>query len=330
MAERTAGGYWVGFDLGATKMMAVVFDPDFKIVGRRRRKTKSGNDGEEGVDRIRETIVQALEEARVEPRQIAGIGFGTPGPLNIAKGIILATPNLGWKALPLKQLIQKEFGQPVAVLNDVDAGTYGEYRFGAGQGARCVLGVFPGTGIGGGCVYEGRVLTGRTLSCVEIGHMQLMPNGPLCGCGQRGCLEALASRLAIAQAAAAAAARGTAPFLLKEAGTDIANIRSSVLAQSIAAGDKAVEAIVREAARWLGVGIANAVNLLSPDVVVLGGGLVEAMPELFMEEADRTSHARVMPAFRDTFKLATAKLGDDATATGAAAWARDSLDQRQA
>ena len=165
MAERTAGGYWVGFDLGATKMMAVVFDPDFKIVGRRRRKTKSGNDGEEGVDRIRETIVQALEEARVEPRQIAGIGFGTPGPLNIAKGIILATPNLGWKALPLKQLIQKEFGQPVAVLNDVDAGTYGEYRFGAGQGARCVLGVFPGTGIGGGCVYEGRVLTGRTLSC---------------------------------------------------------------------------------------------------------------------------------------------------------------------
>jgi glucokinase len=132
----------------------------------------------------------------------------------------------------------------------------------------------------------------------------------------------VSSRLAVAAAAAAAAIRGEAPHLLADVGTDLANIRSSALRRAIDSGDTAVERIVRLAAAWLGVGVASAVNLMAPEVVVLGGGMVEAMPALFQEEVEKSARRHVMPAFKDTFKVQPAKLGDYAAATGAAAWAR--------
>src|SRR5262245_152986 len=210
---------------------------------------------------------------------------------------------------------------PTVVLNDVDSGVYGEYRFGAGKNARCLVGVFPGTGIGGGCVYEGQVLRGKNVSCLEIGHVQVNPSGLLCGCGRVGCLETEASRLAIAAAAAMAAYRGEAPHLLAAAGTDLANIRSGVLADAIQAGDRVIERIVQRAARMIGSVVGDVVNLLAPDVVVLGGGLVEAMPDLLVNEVEQAARQRAAPPFAKTFKLAAAKLGDDAVVRGAAAWA---------
>jgi glucokinase len=207
------------------------------------------------------------------------------------------------------------------VLNDVDAGVYGEYRFGAGKNARCLVGVFPGTGIGGGCVYEGEVLRGRAMSCFEIGHVQVNPNGLPCGCGRTGCLETEASRLAIGAAAAMAAYRGEAPHLLASAGTDLANIRSSVLAEAIAAGDTVIQRIVERAALLIGGAVGDVVNLLAPDVVVLGGGLVEAMAEIFVPKVEQAARQRAAPPFSKTFKVAAAKLGDDAVVRGAAAWA---------
>src|SRR5262245_38055008 len=211
---------------------------------------------------------------------------------------------------------------PTVVLNDVDAGVYGEYRFGAGKNARCLVGVFPGTGIGGGCIYEGQILRGKNVSCFEIGHVQINPNGLPCGCGRIGCLETEASRLAIAAAAATAAFRGEAPHLLAAAGTDLANVRSGVLAEAIQAGDTIIEQIVQRAARLIGWAVGDVVNLLAPDVIVLGGGLVEAMPELFVEEVEQAARRRAAPPFSKTFKVAAAKLGDDAVVRGAAAWAQ--------
>jgi glucokinase len=267
----------------------------------------------------------------VDPKDVAGIGVGSPGPLDLDNGVILNTPNLGWENAPLKKTLEKAFGCPALVVNDVDAGVYGEYRFGAGQGSRCALGVFPGTGIGGGCVYEGKIVRGRNRSVMEFGHMQVMPDGPLCGCGRRGCVEAVASRLAISAAAAAAAYRGEAPKLLESAGgMDLANIRSSVLVDSVNGGDRVVEEIIRDAARWLGIAIGNVVNLLGPDVVILGGGLVEAMPEIYVEEVARSANARVMPSFEGSFKVVAATLADDATVMGAAAWAQDVVEGKGA
>ncbi len=174
-------------------------------------------------------------------------------------------------------------------------------------------------------MYDGEILRGKRNSCMEIGHISVTPDGHLCGCGLRGCLETEASRLAIAAEVAKAAFRGEAPTILKLAGTNVGDIRSSMLAEAIAAGDKAVEQIVRRAARVLGTAVASCVHLLCPDVIVLGGGLVEAMPELYIEAVASAARKAVMSSFVDTFKVVAAKLGDDAGVMGCAAWAEKSL-----
>jgi glucokinase len=322
MTEARNSRPWAGFDLGGTKMLAAAFSPEFRVLGRRRRKTKGAEGAKAGLDRIIETIRDALAEARLLNEKLAGIGVGCPGNVDLEKGVVIDSANLGWKNVPIRDALEKEFKCPTVVLNDVDAGVYGEYRFGAGKGSRCLVGVFPGTGIGGGCVYEGKVLRGKSVSCFEVGHMQVNPNGLPCGCGRVGCLETEASRLAISAAAAAAAFRGEAPHLLAAAGTDLANIRSGVLAEAIQAGDEVVERIVERAARFIGRAVGDVVNLLAPDVIVLGGGLVEAMPELFLEEVEQAARQRAAPPFSKLFKVAAAKLGDDAVVRGAAAWAQ--------
>ncbi len=323
MKKPSKNGYRVGFDLGGTKMLAEVYNRDYKRVGARRRKTKGGIGASAGLDRIIETIDQALADAGIRRRQLASIGMGVPGMLDLNKGILLQAPNLGWHHLPLRKALQKEFKVPVGVANDVDAGTYGEYRFGAARKARCVVGVFPGTGIGGACVYEGRVLRGKVGSCMEIGHLQVRSDGDYCGCGRRGCLETVASRLALSAQLAAAAFRGETPRLLAMAGTEIAQIRSGVIAAAIAGGEKTVERIVRAAARQLGQAMVGLVHLLNPDVFVLGGGLVEELPALYRAEVEKALEEGVLPAFRGSYKVVIARLGDQATALGAAALAAD-------
>jgi glucokinase len=325
MDETSKDRTWVGFDLGGTKMMAAAFDAEFRVIGRKRRKTKGNEGAKAGMERIAQTIRDALDEAKRPHASIAGIGIGAPGNIDLDRGVILDSSNLGWKHVHVRDLLEKEFNCPVVMLNDVDAGVYGEYRFGAGKGARCVIGVFPGTGIGGGCVYEGQILRGRTLSCFEIGHMQVTQHGLPCGCGRNGCLETEASRLAIAAQAATAAFRGEAPHLFAAAGTDVTAMRSGVLAEAIKAGDTAIEKIIQRAAMFIGDAVGNIVNLLAPDIVVLGGGLVEAMPDLMVKSIEESARKRAAPPFAKTFKVVAAKLGDDAVARGAGAWVNRSL-----
>lgn len=319
---RSTKKHFVGFDLGGTKMLATVYDADFKPVAARRRKTKEFKGPRAGVQGIIKTIDEALEIAELPRTALGGIGIGCPGVLELDKGVIQHAPNLGWRNVPLARDLQKVFGCKVHLINDVDAGTYGEYRFGAGKGARCVVGVFPGTGIGGGCVYDGKLIRGRVSSCFEFGHLHMTAKGGLCGCGRWGCLETVAGRLAISAEAAKAAFRGQAPHLLEMAGTDLTSIRSRVLAEAAEAGDEAVEEIIRRAARYLGVAVASVVNLMAPDVIVLGGGMVEAMPKPFLEEVRSAVKEQSMKPFRGV-KVVAAKLSDDAGVMGAAAFAAD-------
>ena len=311
---------WIGFDLGGTKMLCQAFDSEFSCLSRNRNRTRGYEGSKSGVERIIKLIAETLEAINLPSEDLGGICIGCPGPLDLDEGVIVEAPNLGWKDVRIKEKLEREFGCPAAIMNDVDAGVYAEYRFGAAKGARCVLGVFPGTGIGGGCVYEGEILRGRTGSAMEVGHMQINSGGPLCGCGRRGCLEAVASRLAISSAVCQAAYRGDAPYLMEHFGTDLTNIRSKALSQAIANGDEVIEEIVCNAARQIGIAIGNLVNLLLPDTVVLGGGLVEAMPDLFVAPVRKSANKRTMPSFVDTFDVVAAKLGDDAAIMGAAAW----------
>ncbi|AWT59127.1 MAG: Glucokinase [Candidatus Moanabacter tarae] len=320
--------YWVGFDIGGTKLLATVFDSCFKAIATKKRKTKGYLGKESGLQRLTATIADVLEEAGIPIDRVAGIGIGSPGPLDLKEGTINEAPNLGWKDVKLKTYLEDSFRCPVVVANDVDAGVFGEYRFGAARGSRCSVGVFSGTGIGGGCVYEGNLIRGERNSCMEIGQIPILPQGPLSGSGLRGNLESVASRLAISSAAAAAAYRGEAPHLLSLKGTDLGQIRSKDLAASIEAGDETVEKIVRDAAQWTGYAMAGVVHLLAPDVVVVGGGLVEAMPKLMKEEVTFGLNKNLMDSFKNTYEVRIATLGDAAAVMGAAALAEEEIDTK--
>lgn len=317
-----SGRVWVGFDLGGTKMLAVLYDDQLQPLVKRRRKTRGSEGADQGMNRIESTILKAMEEAQIDPERLAGIGIGCPGPVDMDNGRILQAPNLGWDDVNIGGRLSKRFKCPVAVLNDVDAGVYGEYRFGAAVGARCAVGIFPGTGIGGGCVYHGTILQGAGVSCMEIGHTRISSSVRLGGYAMTGTLEAEASRLTVAAEAAKAAYRGEAPYLMANAGTDLADIRSGTIAQAIHNGDVAVRHLVEEASKTIGIAVVNIVHLLAPDRIILGGGLVEAMEELILGTVRRTARKHAMQAYRDRFEIVPAKLGDDASVLGSAAWAK--------
>ncbi len=322
MANDTNDGYWVGFDLGGTKQLAAVYNAHYECLGRDRKKTKGYLGVDAGLSRIIDTIQNALKAANIQPSQLHGIGIGCPGPINPEKGILYDAPNLGWKKVNVKEVLEKEFKCHVVVANDVDCGVYGEYRFGDYKKTRSLLGVFPGTGIGAGFIYEGRIFRGHSISCMEIGHIRVQPGGPISGFGQEGSLEAVAGRLSIAGASAQAAYRGQAPTLLELSKTDLSDVRSGSLAEAIKKGDKAIHQIVFKAGHEIGVSLAGLIHVIAPEVILLGGGLVTAMPELFMESIQSGIDSWILPAYKDVTKLKLAKLGDDASVMGAAAWAR--------
>jgi glucokinase len=311
-----SGDFVIGLDIGGTKMMACVLDHRFRVVGRCRKKSKGSDQKEKPEDRITKIVKEAIADSGDKP--VRGIGVGSPGPLNPVDGVIIDTPNLGWKRFPLAEMLSKAFKVPVVVDNDVNAGTYGEWCFGEVRDCEDVIGIFPGTGIGGGIIINKKLLHGYSGSAGEVGHITMEVNGPYCGCGKRGCLEALASRIAIAEQVAALAMRGDAPFIAKNCGTDLANIRSGIIAKAIEEGEKMVEGVVRKAAYYTGIAAGNLINVLSPEALVLGGGLVEAMPVLYMEEVTRAVKDHAMPFLRKGVRIVTAKLGDDATVMGAA------------
>lgn len=319
---------WIGFDLGGTKMLAIAYDENFKVLGRRRRKTRGRDGSDQGIQRIGSTIERLLDENDLSVDQIAGIGMGCPGPIDLERGRILTAPNLGWDDVDVRDFVKSKFKCPVAVINDVDAGVYGEYKFGAAKNSRCVVGIFPGTGVGGGCVYQGEILRGARISCMEIGHTRISSSTRVSGFDMPGTLEAEASRLSIAAEAAKAAFRGEAPALQKAVGSDLADIRSGAIAASIEKGDKVVKRIVVDACETIGYGVVNIVHILAPDTIVLGGGLVEAMEDLIVGSVEKTAKAAVLGPYRDTFKVVAAKLGDDAGAIGAAAWVRGIQDSK--
>ena len=311
-----------GFDLGGTKMLCIILDENQKVIARKRKKTKGTEGAPAGVVRIAELIRETFVENGLPLNELASLGIGCPGPVDMDKGVVNVAVNLGWKNVPLAAMLEDELSCPVSVLNDVDAGVFGEYSIGAAVGARSVAGIFPGTGIGGGFVYEGKILRGRRSSVMEIGHTKITSSARTSGVDMTGTLESEASRLAIAAECAKLAYRGEAPSLLKSAGTDISQIRSKVLAAAIRDGDKAVERVVRQAAQTVGFAVVNLVHMLCPEVIILGGGLVEALHDIYLDEVERTAKRNILSCYEGMFEIRMAQLGDDAGAMGAAIWGR--------
>jgi glucokinase len=318
----------VGVDLGGTKIISAVLDSKHNVLTRNKRKTEAQEGAEAVFQRIVDCIEASVRKAGVSLSTMKGIGVASPGPLNSEKGVILDTPNLGFCNFPLAKRLAKELGVPVRLENDVNAGVYGEFLKGAARGYRHVVGIFPGTGIGGGLVLNGRLFKGAEGNAGEIGHMIIQTDGPLCGCGRYGCVEALASRTALAKDAAALAGSGSLVKSQGEASTDLKSYKSGTLSKAIARGEKEIEKAVLRSARFLGVAMANCVNLLNPEVIVLGGGLVEKLGDMYVHAAEESMKEHAMPNLVGNVKVLVAALGDEAALVGISGLLREWLEER--
>lgn len=315
--------YVIGFDLGGTKVLAVLFDSKFRRVSEVKAKTKAQKGEKNFIKTLRACFDELLSESGVRRSEIIGIGMGSPGVIDEQRGVVEISPNIPFlKNYPLAAKLQRECKLPVVLGNDVNIGLFGEHQFGAAKGYAHVIGIFMGTGIGGALILNNELYAGAGGAAGEVGHIQVDPQGPQCGCGKLGCFEALCSRLSIAAEAAALAARGQAPHLFQETGTDLLDIRSGQIAEAIRRGDKALAELMRRKASRIGAVVAGLVNALNPELVVLGGGLVEAMPSLIVKEAARSLQVHAMPALARKVAVVPARLGDYAIPMGAAkrAW----------
>ncbi len=314
----------IGIDIGGTKILVALLDEKFALVSEIKNKTKPEKGDDNFLDTIKKSVTFVLKDAKVNRGDVIGIGIGCPGFINPETGFILSSANIGFlKSYPLAKKIAALTDLPVVVGNDVQTGLYGEHQFGAAKGVQNVIGIFLGTGVGGAMILDGKLYRGSTGSAGEIGHMRIDPMGPQCGCGRRGCLETYAGRLAIASEAAVAVARSQAPHLALESGTDIRRIKSGTLARAIKDGDRTIEDLIRDKARIIGGAMANLVNVLNPEMIVLGGGVVEAMPQLIVREAEQAMRDLAIPALVKHVKVVAAKLKDYSIVFGAAKRASD-------
>lgn len=311
--------YWIGIDLGGTKLLTALLTRNFKVVSTLKIKVDISKGAKHFLETAEDSIFEVLKESEVSLKEVGGIGIGAPGIIDAKKGTVLYSPNIPFlKDFQLARELKKMTGKPVVLGNDVNVGLYGEHHFGAARGYSDVVGIFLGTGVGGALVLNGKIHEGFMGAAGEVGHMIMEPGGNLCGCGQRGCLESITGRLAIAAEASLLAARQQAKYLYKEVGTEVSKMKSGVLAKAIQSGDKALEKMIRGKAEKLGLAMANLVNVLNPELIVLGGGLVESLGNIILKEAENSMKKFAMPKLAANVKVAAAELGDHAIIKGAA------------
>lgn len=307
-----------GIDLGGTKILAVVVDERHRVLTSSRRDTPATGGPAAVVHAMAEAMRDATKAARVETKALASVGVGSPGTIDTAAGTVSHAGNLpGWtRPFPLAAVLEAELGAPVALANDVGAAVEAEAALGAGQGHRSMLGVWWGTGIGGGVVLDGMRWTGRG-AAGEIGHTVISERGARCPCGRVGCLEAYAGRRAMEVRARRAKANGDKTRLfhwMKEKG--LARLSSSVWAKGLAKKDPLAVKLLARAERGLAVGIASAVNLLDVECVVIGGGMGSRFGTALARRLAKAMKPHLFVPERPPAVL-TAALGDLAGAVGA-------------
>ncbi len=318
----------VGVDLGGTSLRALVVDRSNKILAVVKTPTKVSGGPSALIEEIAEAVKEAVKAAGLKLRQIAAVSIGAPGSVDHERGIVREAPNLGWKDVPLGAALKRLLGLPILVDNDVNVGVVGEHALGAGRGAQEVVGIFVGTGIGGGIILGGRIYQGVRGAAGEIGHMILQVDGPRCPCGRRGCAEALASRTAMERDVRAAIKAGKKSVVLKiMKERHRLRMTSSVIARALKKKDPVMRKVMKRAQRYLGILVATVVNLLDPEVVVIGGGVAERLGEDFVAPIRKTAYEYFLRQ-RDAkrVRIVRGKLGDDAGALGAVVLARQRLN----
>jgi glucokinase len=308
----------LGVDLGGTKILCGVVGSDHRILGRAKRTTPAREGGPAILEAMRDGVDEALKTAGLTRSDIAAAGIGSPGPLDVKSGVILFSANLNVRNFALGSGLAEAIGTRVIVRNDVRVGGYGEFRLGAGRGYKDILAAFIGTGIGGCLVCDGKVVEGSTGNAGEVGHITIKAGGPKCGCGRRGCMEAFASRSAIARRVAKAVRKGHSTVLAGKVDKKSGRLKSGDLAEAVRAQDAVAMKEVHRAAHYLGIGLGSLVNVFGPQIVIIGGGVTEALGAHWIDLVRDSIRRTVLVDPHETIKVEPAMLGDDAGVLGAA------------
>lgn len=302
--------YLIGIDIGGTKLATVVATIDGVILHKIRQPTEAEKGSDYVVSKLIQMVNQTREFVQVGQSQIEAIGISCGGPLDPQTGIVYSPPNLpNWNAVPLRQIIAHEFNIPVVIENDANASAYAEWQFGGGRGFKNVVFMTMSTGIGAGIVSDGRILQGTNGYAGEVGHQILIPDGPLCGCGNRGCLESICSGPSIARRAKEAVKEQTNTKILDLADGKISAIKSEYVVLAAQKGDSLAIDLIQQTAFYMGWGIANLVNIVNPEVVLIGT-IAIAAGELLLEPIRQTVRKMAMRRPAETVQIRPAELGN--------------------
>jgi glucokinase len=313
----------LGVDLGGTKVNVGLVDRSGRVLFAHKSMIHASKEPE----RVIADLLAAMERCRSRTEQeVEAVGIGVAAQVD-QKGVVRGSQNLGWRKVPLKKRLEKEIGLPVAVTNDVNAATLGEWRYGSGRGVDDLAVLFVGTGVGGGVITGGKLLSGCSNSGGELGHITVVYDGRKCHCPNRGCLEAYVGGWAIAERAqqAVRAAPREGQRLVSLAGS-VEGVTAATVSGAYREGDLLARRLVEETGRYLAAGVVSIVNVFNPCVLVLGGGVVEGIPELIQIVKDVVP-AMALEASVGELKIVKASLGADAGVIGAAALAQDLVDK---
>jgi glucokinase len=303
-------------DIGGTKILVGLIDQHGAWLARRRIETLASRGADEVIAGAGATLRTLLHEVGADGVALQAIGCSVPGPLDSKSGKVIFSPNLGWRDVPFVELLRRQFAVPIAIDDDAHCAALAEWHLGAARGTQSAVYVTISTGIGSGIIIDGRLYSGAHGFAGEVGHITLDRNGPSCSCGNSGCFEALASGSAIARRAKEAVTSGQ-KTLLSTFHKNPALLTASEVMQAAAAGDAAAVQIIETAAAFLGLGLAAVASAFDPEIIVVGGGVVQAN-DLLLAHARATFAARVIPPFGSLVSIAPAALGEESALRGAA------------
>ncbi len=322
MKEGESERLYLGIDVGGTKVQASVVRESGEILARQRCQTPRNEEPERELDAIESAIDDVLAAAKTQLKDVHAIGIAIPGVVAPKEGRIVVTPNMNLGGVDIGEHLRRRFGVPVAMGNDCNLGAMGECWLGAARDAKSMFAILVGTGIGGGFVRKGKLWRGAREAASEIGHIVMQIGGPLCACGNRGCLEALASRTAIERDIRQAIGDGRTSVVTDLTDGNLTVVRSRVLRKALKAGDAVVTEVMRRAAEVLGYACLTVRHLIDPEVIVLGGGVLEACGDFIVPVVRQIIDADRLPGAREGGRIVVSALGDDAVVLGAVALAR--------
>ena len=316
----------LGIDLGGTKILTAVANTQGKMLSRDHSVTPAREGQQAVVTSILESVGRTLDQAHVAAADLAAIGLGAPGLSNPETGVLFTSPNLpGWRDVPLKQIIERKLSKKTFLINDANAAALGEFCFGAARNVYNFIYVGLGTGIGGGIVIDGKICAGATGTAGELGHMVIHDDGPLCNCGNKGCWEILASGAALAREATRRIKEGAKTSILDYASGNMERIDAEVIQKASQDGDKLARELISRIAYYLGVGLANLINIFNPEMIVVGGGLSN-MGDILLEPAYEEAERRAFRQAYSAVRFARSELGRNSGVLGAAAYALERIN----